>query len=326
MTMILTCLTKNYIVQASDRRFTYPTTSLPPNNEANKALIYKNHFAFSFTGLAELSIPPAPSLATIAWAAEQLRQKNTLGEAVSYLRHQTTAIITSLPKYRYPPQIKFLDLVGAGFVGAEKGKPEDRHPARIIISNWVQQDGRYPRTPPARPNTPFSLRYYFLDKHADFDLFVAGQSLDPIREGVLRQNIGGCLKNSVGAEVIGRLLTQAIQETSQVNHLVGGDVMCTFVPRITDPSSTMIHLGGFLLDLPPASNPQTATLPVNYDPFVPFPDFDKPRVIYASKDGSIPPSYTPINVFPGLVVSPVKMSGLSLQFGGQATQDQEENT
>jgi hypothetical protein len=313
MTMILTCLTKNYTVQASDRRFTYPNTPFSPNNDSNKALFYRNHFSFAFTGLAELSLS-GTSLPTIVWAADQLRQKGTLGEAVSYLRNQATEKIKSLPCPRFSPQSRFLDFVGAGFQGAEKKKPEDRRPVRIVISNWMGQDGVYPRIPPAQPYRVFNMKYDFLEKKRDFDLFVAGQHLDPGRETDLRQEIGACLKNGEGAHVIGKLLTQAIQATARQNPLVGGIVMCTFVPRVADPNSSMVHLGGFLLDLSLEGNVPTAKLPDNYDPFVLFPDFDGARVIYTSEDGSPSPSYTPINVHPGQVISPIIVSGMGMQF------------
>ena len=65
MTIILTCLMKDFIVQASDRRFSYPDRSKPPEDHNNKALIYSNHFVFAFTGRARLKDKSA-----INWAAQ----------------------------------------------------------------------------------------------------------------------------------------------------------------------------------------------------------------------------------------------------------------
>lgn len=70
MTMILTCLTKDFIVQASDRRLTYRQgrKTLFKEDDRNKALIYDNHTVFAYTGLATLSNQKF----AIDWAAELL--------------------------------------------------------------------------------------------------------------------------------------------------------------------------------------------------------------------------------------------------------------
>jgi hypothetical protein len=115
MTMVLTCLTKDFTVQASDRRFTYPSGAKEPNDASNKALIYKNHFAFAFTGLAELS-SQLPSLSTIVWAGEQLKEKDTLEAAVKHLCAQATEKLKALPKCPFHDNLKFLDFIGAGFL------------------------------------------------------------------------------------------------------------------------------------------------------------------------------------------------------------------
>ena len=58
MTMILTCLTKDFIIQSSDRRI-----SQVKNNEvrwyddqSNKALVYKSQFVFAYTGQATIPV------------------------------------------------------------------------------------------------------------------------------------------------------------------------------------------------------------------------------------------------------------------------------
>jgi hypothetical protein len=52
MTLILTCLTKDFLVQASDRRLTRTVGGKVEldDDDSNKALIYSNHFVFAYTG------------------------------------------------------------------------------------------------------------------------------------------------------------------------------------------------------------------------------------------------------------------------------------
>ncbi len=76
MTVILTCLTNEYVVQASDRQLSTIDDKgrvTPTNNASNKALTYKNQFAFAYTELAEL--PKLKSGQTaIDWASERLKE------------------------------------------------------------------------------------------------------------------------------------------------------------------------------------------------------------------------------------------------------------
>jgi hypothetical protein len=79
----LTCLTKDFIVQASDRRLTYRRgrKTLFKEDDRNKALIYENHTVFLYTGLATLSNQKF----AIDWAAELLATPPTLHDAMAYL-------------------------------------------------------------------------------------------------------------------------------------------------------------------------------------------------------------------------------------------------
>lgn len=74
--MILTCLTKDFVMQASDRRLTETTVEkvVKFKDQNNKALIYRNHFAFAITGMARLVDTP-----TIDWAAQRLSEKKICG-------------------------------------------------------------------------------------------------------------------------------------------------------------------------------------------------------------------------------------------------------
>lgn len=76
MTMILTCLTKEFVVQASDRRLTETNGKkmVTFKDQNNKALIYRNHFAFAIAGMARLVDTP-----TIDWAAQRLSEKKICG-------------------------------------------------------------------------------------------------------------------------------------------------------------------------------------------------------------------------------------------------------
>src|SRR6266699_5067855 len=121
MTMILTCLAKDYIVQASDRRLTEVVGKKVRvvEDHSNKALIYSNCFAFAYTGLAKL-----PSKSAIDWAAQQLSEKENLGDAVLHLGNQASDLMNSklIGNFysRFPAHVKRLAFVGAGFANIEE--------------------------------------------------------------------------------------------------------------------------------------------------------------------------------------------------------------
>jgi hypothetical protein len=55
VTLLLTCITHRFVVQASDRRLTLPNGSIH-EELANKATLLGNHATFAYTGLAKCSV------------------------------------------------------------------------------------------------------------------------------------------------------------------------------------------------------------------------------------------------------------------------------
>ncbi len=174
MTMILTCLTKNFIVQASDRRLTFKEGKQVKvaEDHSNKALIYSTHSVFAYTGLAHVDYPSA-----IDWAAQQLSEKENLKDAAIHLGNRAYELMNSDHIRSLcagaPESIKGLAFVGAGFadVVAEDGRRE-RRPLRIVISNFFK-DGRWL----SQPFSEFIMHFHIMPENRDFELFVAGQSL-----------------------------------------------------------------------------------------------------------------------------------------------------
>src|SRR5579884_1327211 len=135
MTQILICLAKDFIVLASDRRLTRRVEGKVKldDDHSNKALIYSNHFAFAYTGLAKLDdqYPTA-----IDWAAQQLSEKENIGDAVIHLGNRASDLVNlGLISREARPAF-----VGAGFADIEEGGKRNRKPFRIVISNFFRKD------------------------------------------------------------------------------------------------------------------------------------------------------------------------------------------
>lgn len=296
MTMILTCLAKDFIVQASDRRFSYPDKSKPPEDHNNKALIYGNHFVFAFTGLARLSGKSA-----IDWAAQQMSEKEGLEAAVLHLGNRASDLMNNFYS-SYPADKKKLAFVGAGFADIEEGGRLKRKPLRIVISNFRGEKGTWL----AQSRKEFIVYYDWLPERHICELFVAGQKLSDDRKNKLNKLIAFCLRHKKGPETIGRLLTREIQAVADGgNETVGKNIMCTFVPRAFG-SGIKIHPGAMLLENPINSTEPQRLEPVKFvsvhDRFAFPPPFDSPRFVYIAGDNQALPYHSPIYVFPRNVV------------------------
>ncbi len=308
MTMILTCLTKDFIVQASDRRLTYRRGRkiLYKEDDRNKALIYENHTVFAYTGLATLSNQKF----AIDWAAELLAQPATLQDAMVYLCESATRLLETHPFSGYSDEQRRLGFVGAGFINWVEATKTVRRPGYFIISNFMNHEGE-PQPPPYNKfRTYFNLPLPY--DEPTFKLFRAGQLLPGDGEKQLNRRLRRYFQkkqNTVRPETIGWLLTRTIQEAATTNKAVGKNIICTFVPReYREDTGTNreIHVGGMILN-PPVTNeePQQLTPPghlSDQERFMMPPLLDLPRCLYIPGDSSSLPQYKAIHVFPELVV------------------------
>ena len=124
MTLILSVLTRDYVVQVSDRRLTDANTGVPLNEPANKAIVFCGHFVFGYTGLARIG-----SVRTDMWLAERLLAKGPSVQAnLENVRDEATRAFRSVPV-----QHKRHAFIGVGWSHSK--------PALSVISNCIADDG-----------------------------------------------------------------------------------------------------------------------------------------------------------------------------------------
>jgi hypothetical protein len=312
MTMILTCLAKDFIVQTSDRRLSTVVDKKVRmvEDHSNKALIYSNHFVFAYTGLARL-----PFASAIDWAAQQLSEKGNLKEAVLHLGNRASDLMNSNHfrnlHSRTNAHVKRLAFVGAGFADVvEEGGMMKRRPLYIVISNFRGEDGTWLEY----PRNVFRVDFHLFPENRDFELFVAGQQLPKERQAKFTDILKRWFKRKVGPETIGRLLTREIQAIAETNEIVGKNIMCTFVPRAFG-DSVKYHFGGVLLKSPVISHEQQVLEPVEvisvHHRFALPPPFDTPRFVYIRGDNKAFPYEGPVLVVPGNVMQ-MSMDGVNI--------------
>ena len=305
MTMILTCLTKDFIVQASDRKLVYRVKGKikTKENNRNKALIYKNHYVFAYTGLADLGVNNTP----IDWAAKVLSQAANLDRGLLHLKDRATELMNSNYILRFPTRERRLAFIGAGFAHHEEDGKLARRPVYLVISNYMSPNGDWLEQPYQESSAFFNP----LTQESNFKLFIAGQPLEKDGEKEIKTLIRSFQKSQgrVRPETVGRFLTRAIQKTATINKKVGKNIICTFVPREyreDTGNNREIHAGGMILNRPVTSEGQQQVTPpgllTEQERFMMPPLGDLPRCLYIPGDSSSLPQYKAIHVFPDLVI------------------------
>lgn len=254
MTLLLTCVTPMFTVQASDRRLTHLDGTLH-EERANKATLWSYFGSFAYTGLAMSSRAEA----TDEMLTRALAQPyNSPEEAMKYLAAEATRTIgrLRLPGLR-PYEVRVArrtSFVGCGFAGlrdpaAARRSPvtDNLHPFLAVVSNAQDLSRGWRRE--AAPL--FGVHAAFLAEDQKFLLHEAGQPVpSDLRSDTMRM-IAACLRHGVHAEAVARLLARAIREVSRVNAAVGPNVMCTFVHREEVKASKQLVISGGAVPIVP---------------------------------------------------------------------------
>lgn len=231
MTLIVSCLTQAFAVQASDRRITVIDNS-GIEDRANKALFLGWNTAWAYTGLATLD-----GIRTDDWICRRFQDSTmNLAEMWRMLASEAEKAVRSTPFPKgMPPherdEARRLAFVGCGFARLSKNT-ERLSPFLTVISNFHVPPGRW--LPQA--GRTFTTWFYKLRPPQPFVLFTAGQELGPQARKRLVRTVRVALTKDVGPHGSARLLVRAIQEVSFVKPSVGRTVMCSIATPQPQPT------------------------------------------------------------------------------------------
>lgn len=323
MTIILTCLTNEYVIQASDRQLSTRDEKgrvKPTTQHSNKALTYRYQFSFAYTGLSELPNLKSGQTA-IDWAAERLQEGKSLDEAVENLRYRIADLMRTNPMRKLEPHEQRLAFVGAGFEESVSDGQLIRSPVYIMIENFIKDDGSYLN----EPRGDFRVVKKWLDTTRGVAaLYVAGARLD--NEQSLERLCKQYVQRNFRPEDIGVLLVKEIQALAKKdNSTVGKHSMCTFVPRAYADFSAdnyFVHASTTQMENPLTSATPGVLKPVKQAPLreriVILGKFDMPRSYYIDGDGEAMPSYSPSHVATDKVVPSIVTEDISLEYSPSA--------
>ncbi len=248
LTLLLTCVTPRFAVQASDRRLTF-TDGTVAEEAANKATMLCRHATFAYTGLVHCSVLEPTDELLLRCLAEQ----SAIDAVLSKLAKESGRGIRNLPLPGVPVgqrrAVRRTSFVGGGFLGlrnpAHFGQfpsPDELHPFLAVISNAQGLTEQWC----AEADQEFGVHIRFLKQDEPFLLHAAGQPFTGSLRTAVERDIRRSLDRITRPESLARLLARAIRSVAASNPLVGPNVMCTLVRRDKVRSPATMIRGGMV--------------------------------------------------------------------------------
>jgi hypothetical protein len=227
MTLILSALTHEYVVQVSDRRVTNLRTGQPMPDTINKAVLFCGHISFGYTGLAEVD-----GLSADRWLAQHLLEGGPSAQAsLEHVRDEATRAWRKTPGWRHA-------FVGVGW---SRGKPI----LHVISNHDLSKFDEQSRTP-VHPN--FQLVTLAPPPGSDANFMPAGQTVPRVLRAKLQRNLSEAARRG-GPVALARLLSEAAQAVPAANQTVGPDLMVAVVPRVAVPvTAIQMPMAGSISD------------------------------------------------------------------------------
>jgi hypothetical protein len=244
MTLLLTCLTPDYVVLAADRRLIELPSEKIVDDDAAKVVVLGTQVVFAYTGLA--NVLPPPRGRTDLWIVDCLTPPPPdLPAVFTKLRDDATATFRSIA--RVGPKSKRHAFVGAGWQQSSAGGFE---PFVGVISNAQKPDGTWHEW----PKPEFEIGLHRLGAGEPFGLHSSGQPADPELKAAARALL------KIGAQDparIASLLATAVRTVAGRNRAVGAGLIAVILPRAEAATGSGVSIQGFL----PSPSDPTITLP-----------------------------------------------------------------
>ncbi|WP_322769242.1 hypothetical protein [Frankia sp. Cr1] len=225
MTLVMSCISKEYAILASDRRITWLKKGTPPNREdtENKAIVLCGRFLMGYTGLARLG-----GVKTEQWVAETLFNVSP-SDYFRVLAENSRSAVAAL---KLPIQESGHAFVAVGF-GSARSSPGDLQPVGIMVSNALGNGyGIW------RPRAGFDITRTtpLADPH-DFRISAIGkvptraatdEAVDLIRR--YRKRHRSCVLG------VAQVLVNLIRTVAAKHEWVGSDISISVLPRQAVPA------------------------------------------------------------------------------------------
>ena len=227
MTLILNCLTDDYVLQVSDRRLTFAGGSRSGqvmDDDRNKAVVWNGIIAFAYTG-----VTPVDDENTDIWLTRTLIDAAKAGLSLelppllSFLRDSATSAFARLA--RLHGRTFHHTFVGIGWAQRDQGQIL---PFICSISNELDENGSWL----AQAQTTFNWRGHAVSGSDTLLQFSsAGQPLDTAHVNRIQRELRRVIKGGAGPQSATRFLVEAVRSVARRNKTVGSNLMVTCLPR-----------------------------------------------------------------------------------------------
>lgn len=232
MTLILSCLTKDYALQVSDRCLTDLNSGEVLEQDSNKAVVLSNRVALAYTGLARIEEKPAD-----IWLRDVLIPHQSIGHGVQLIIDEATRAFAEMPG---SPAAKRQAFVAAGWARFPH-LGEELRPFGLTISNAINPQGNW--LPAALPE--FSGRGKILKGPRWGYAWTHAGGLPNGRAIVLNRMIARFVDRGLSPASMAELLIREIRAVAaDPASRVGRGLMVNSIPRAVTVTDDLLALSG----------------------------------------------------------------------------------
>lgn len=200
MSLILTCLTNDYVFQAADRRLTKPDGTFS-DDDTNKAVFWCGRAAVAYTGPAKIEGERTPD-----WIGKCMAEVTVprIEPAMKYVAERADKYFR-----KNKDKIKKFAVVAAGWAKV----PDELRPYIYVASNFMTDAWAWKDSPSDR----MSLNFKVMPKASTHMVFAVGQILTTPEDGRLRGGVNRAVIRGDPPTVIAKLLGDTIQSVAVGN-------------------------------------------------------------------------------------------------------------
>lgn len=223
MTLVLSCLTPECVIQVSDRRLSNVESGRALPGQFNKAVCFTNRIAFSYTGLAKIN-----GQDTDEWLADALASGDDENECLIAVGDRATE---AFARFRAPLALKTHAFVGVGWHKLAKDEPW--RPWLCSISNSLDAEGRW-RFPPRDRFQSHSHVLTPTGGERPVALSVVGQRLKRDEQVALMRDLRRYVEHHVGPGAVSDRLVEQVRAVAARTQTVSPEVMVNAIPLLPD--------------------------------------------------------------------------------------------
>ncbi len=225
MTLIVSHIARDYVIQVSDRRVTWKASKGKKDDDTTKGVLFNSNFTFGYAGEAELYRAQAVQAAnktkfelipTHQWLIEVLCLKwHSLESSLANVYEELRRVLNNLSKM--PAHV----FIGMGFINRKVEDPV--FPVIYEITNINLHDRSIQQK--------LDLHEYYIPPGEDFLTHYSPCEFPKTIKKRTRRDIQRALDGDCGPRDIAAILARTVREVAACNTLVGRGLLITCLPR-----------------------------------------------------------------------------------------------